>query len=49
MTSNSLAENEEHDIPSRGGGGGGGGGGGYSVRFRIGMLSTFRRLETLQG
>ena len=27
----------------------GGGGGGYSVRFRIGMLLTARRLETLQG
>ena len=27
----------------------GGEGGGYSVRFRIGMLSAFRRLETLQG
>ena len=25
------------------------GGGGYSVRFRIGMLSTARLLETLQG
>ena len=36
-------------LDSHRGGGGGGGGGGYSVRFRIGMLSTARRLETLQG
>ena len=30
---------------ARGEEGGGGGGGGYSVRFRIGMLLTARRLE----